>query len=677
MSLRTLRLLALATASLTACATDPTPTSTPQPNDPAEPTLPTRTPTVRPDPQPNPTDCSIPPPLDATWTTSTGLTQQVTRRVAATASSLFLFENTRLSRSTDQAQTWQQLEAPVDYVRAVAATSTDLFISGYANGVGNQVFRSTDDGATWQLAAGLDNVIVDTLRADSGIVTAGTHIWSPEAQTFQALPLPEDLFLDRLATDGTAYLGATYGGVFHSADGLEWTHVETLPDVSYPRLFLAGTQAWAIDSQGVLSRSSDGGLTFEQLQLGYAGGKALDVLLTDNALVIATTTGFLRSLDGGATFELTKDAQNPEVDAFFDNAQFLAGHADQLIAGGAAVEVSNDAAASWLDTPRILDATPLALGNSDRYLVASTADMGLHFSEGNDAWMPVDAANHVMKAMASTGDTTFMLLVQAFGSTAYFPDGDVVVSYDGGFTYDVAVRPNNNYMTTFDTLELAGGVLFLGSSSTVTSGGKAPGLAGGTGLWRSFDAGASWDAVNDGFPVVGADYNGDLFEAVLAVRGIGGEGASTQLLVSIANGGVLYSADAGDHFEATDLPPSDLGAPLAIDRLASSDRFAFAGSTVDAGTLLRFDATSKAWAPIDAGLPEAFTIHALSSHAGLLFAGLDAGDASGLYVSADEGDSWQKTDLVGVPVSLLVRGSTLFAGVRHGGLQSVELAPCQ
>jgi hypothetical protein len=33
--------------------------------------------------------------------------------------------------------------------------------------------------------------------------------------------------------------------------------------------------------------------------------------------------------------------------------------------------------------------------------------------------------------------------------------------------------------------------------------------------------------------------------------------------------------------------------------------------------------------------------------------------------------------LDGVPVSLLVRGSTLFAGVRDGGLQSIALGPCE
>ena len=54
--------------------------------------------------------------------------------------------------------------------------------------------------------------------------------------------------------------------------------------------------------------------------------------------------------------------------------------------------------------------------------------MALHFSEGNDEWIAVDASNHAMKAMASDGDKTFMLMVQALAGSAYFPDGDLIVS---------------------------------------------------------------------------------------------------------------------------------------------------------------------------------------------------------------------------------------------------------
>ncbi len=672
MSMRSFALAALGVVSLIACTPEVEPQQ--QPSAPEDPTTPTPS-TERPKTEPE--GCSVAAPVEGEWTISTGLVEQSTRRVAATDASLFLFEGARLLRSSDNGQSWAEIEAPASYLRAVAAVGGEVFLSGYANEVGNAVWRSQDEGASWQLADGLDNVIVNTLRADGGVVVAETRVWSTASESFETLTVPEDLFLDRVASDGETYLGATYGGVYRSSDGVEWLRVESLNDVFYPRLVVSGSLAFAIDSQGVFLRSIDGGATFEYVELGYAGGKALDVLVSDLAVVIATTTGFMRSLDAGATFELTKNAENPEVDAFFDSAQFLAGHGAFVVAGGAAVEVSTDAGASWLATPPILDATPWALGSSALYLVASTADMALHFSEGNDEWIAVDASNHAMKAMASDGDKTFMLMVQALAGSAYFPDGDLIVSYDGGFTYDVAVRPENNYMTTFDTFERAGGVLFLGSSSTVTTGSEAPGLAGGTGLWRSFDDGHSWDAVNDDFPVVGYGPTGNLFEAVLAIQGFGGEGEATELLVSVANHGVLYSDDAGERFELTALPASALGGPLAIDGFASNERFVFAGSKTDSETLLRFDPISKEWASVADGLPEAFTLQVLQSHGGLLFAGIDAGAASGLYVSPDEGDSWQKTDLLGVPVSLLVRGTTLFAGVRDGGLQSIELGPCE
>lgn len=670
MAIRTLGLTALGFVSLIACAPESDPR--PQPKDPDDPTTPVP---WREEARPTTRGCTIASPGEGAFDVSTNLVEESTRRVAATDASLFLFDGARVMRSSDGGTSWAAIQVPVSWVRGVAATGSDLFLSGYANEVGNAVWRSQDEGASWQITSGLEDVIVNTLRADGGVVVAETRIWSPAEETFTELSLPKEIFLDRVATDGETYLGATYGGVYRSGDGVDWARVESLNDVFYPRLVVEGSLAFAIDSQGVFSRSTDGGATFEYVELGYVGGKALDVLVSDGAIVIATTTGFLRSLDGGASFELTKNAQNPEVDAFFDSAQFLAGHGSFIVAGGQAVEVSTDAAASWLVTPPILDATPWALGSSALYLVASTADMGLHFSEGDDVWMDVDASNYAMKSMASDGDTSFMLLVQTLGGSAFFPDGALVVSRDGGFTFDAAIRPDDNYMTNFDTFERAGGVLFLGSSSTVASGTGT--TAGGTGLWRSFDEGESWDAVNDDFPVVGYGPTGDLFEAVLAVHGFGGEGENTQLLVSVANAGVLYSDDAGDRFELTAMPMSDFGGPLAIDSFASNESFVFAGSRVDAGTLLRFDPASKDWSSVAEGLPPGFAAETLLAFGGAVFVGVDAGSESGLYVSTNDGNSWQKTSLDGVPVSLLVRDETLFVGVRDGGLQSITLGPCE
>ncbi|MBL8742265.1 MAG: hypothetical protein JNK04_14250, partial [Myxococcales bacterium] len=263
MAFRRTGCMALAFATLVACSSETDPS--PPPGGPDDPTTPTPW-TER--PEPGPATCAMAPPVDVEWTTSTGLVERAVRRVAATDTSLFLFEGTRLSRSSDEGQSWQPLAVPVSYVRAVAASGNELFLSGYANDVGNAVWRSYDEGASWQLTDGLEDVIVNTLRADGGVVVAETRIWSGAAQAFEALPLPEDLFLDRVASDGETYLGATYGGVYRSGDGVEWTRVESLNDVFYPRLVVRGSLAFAIDSQGVFSRSTDGGATFEYVELG-------------------------------------------------------------------------------------------------------------------------------------------------------------------------------------------------------------------------------------------------------------------------------------------------------------------------------------------------------------------------------------------------------------------------
>jgi hypothetical protein len=281
-----------------------------------------------------------------------------------------------------------------------------------------------------------------------------------------------------------------------------------------------------------------------------------------------------------------------------------------------------------------------------------------------------------MSAIESVGSTSFMLLVRQIGGSGFLPDGELVVSSDGGFTYDVSVRPENNYMTNFDTLELTGGVLFLGSSSTVESGTGT--TAAGTGLWRSFDEGETWDSVSDDFSIVGYGPTGDLYDAVLAIHGYQGQAEDTELFVSVAQEGVFHSTDAGDHFEHLELPSGELGAPLSIDRFASSVKSVFASSGTDADVLLRWRSSNQAWAPASGGLPSGFVVLSLLAHGGVVFAGIDAADGgAGLYFSVDDGDSWQKTGLDRAVVSLLVRDDTLFAGVRDGGLQSLDLGPCE
>jgi hypothetical protein len=120
------------------------------------------------------------------------------------------------------------------------------------------------------------------------------------------------------STDSTIYIATGGGGIWKTTDGgAKWsTTTDTLPvltmgavalDPSNPSIVYAGAGGpWCCSAGGALYQSKNGGRTWQTLKASgvFANGIGINriVLPASGTLVVATTSGLFKSIDGGQSF---------------------------------------------------------------------------------------------------------------------------------------------------------------------------------------------------------------------------------------------------------------------------------------------------------------------------------------------------------------------------------------
>jgi photosystem II stability/assembly factor-like uncharacterized protein len=222
-------------------------------------------------------------------------------------------ESSGVFRSTNDGASWQQVGLGNMLVNAIAAYGNSSLYAGTASGV----FFSTDTGLTWTSAdSGLTNSYVWSLAFNTatspGCVFAGTlgnRIFRASAvgagwrQVYSGTG-NNGVYSLMFNASGHLFAGIQYGGVIHSLDnGETWTptalsgaNIYTIAINNSTGMIFAGTNG------GGVYRSADSGATWVPVNISLTNADVLSLAVNSTSgLVFAATVGggAFRSADNG------------------------------------------------------------------------------------------------------------------------------------------------------------------------------------------------------------------------------------------------------------------------------------------------------------------------------------------------------------------------------------------
>jgi photosystem II stability/assembly factor-like uncharacterized protein len=433
-----------------------------------------------------------------TWTPTSGLSAQIVNSFALKGSFVYAgFANINGSgifRSADNGNTWQSVASPI-------VKGDKIFVSDNAIIVAsdNFIWRSLSDGASWTLVEQFALTGINSFaRAGTKLFATGTTvIWTSldNGGSWTLTPFPDGA--SSLSSDGsTIYLGSG-SKVFKSTDmGGTWDDVSTgLGHGSILALLFDGTNLFAgtpADAAGIY-RSTNGGTSWEPAADGLPIGSNIRSMISFGGYVFAGTEadGIYRSSDHGDTWVKT-DASNNLLNHGL--VLTFCAKGDMLFAGAAnGIYRSTDGGATF---SRVINGFPTNTG---------VAAFSLTVSSGN-----IVAGVDVSVSPTSTIDAIFY-------------------SSDDGDTWHRANLPSE---VTFVPAVASDG-------SSLAYAGVITQHSSTTGLYKSSDAGITWDARTSSLT---ADLNR------MAVNGNNVLGSTLF--------GALYSLDFGEGWAGSSIPAS-------------------------------------------------------------------------------------------------------------------------
>jgi photosystem II stability/assembly factor-like uncharacterized protein len=533
---------------------------------------------------------------------------------------------------------WSHTTAASGGFAAALMSNSHSVLVGLENG---GVYRSTDDGTTWECAwAGLNGrgpggyAFVDLgsrILVSTGVgIAVSTNEGLSWSDANNGLPVLGSVITGfDVDPSGTVYASGSEG-VYHSNDsGVTWIRSATgLTDSLMASIRCAGSYVFAATYETGVFRSSDKGSTWQPTSNGLGSGQGMritDLTSMPGRVVAATRGGAYYSTDYGDTWNLATsglDSRTVSAVAAFDTI---------LVAGtyGSGAFRSTDKGVTWVSS-----STGWESGNVRAFCMHNGTLFG-----GNYGLQTLFRSTNygVTWAPIGNGITGRYLYSFAANSSRIFAANmfGVEASSDNGQTW---FAPPPLYGRAFFSVHLKDPVVFAGSA--------------GTGPYLSTDNGATWDTANGGTSGIGP-------VEVLSMT-------SDSLFVYAGTyHGVFRSSDNGASWERT------------INGLSDTTVYAFCSARghLYAGTRTGIFVSTNhgsSWAFLSNGAPT-YNVKSIVSLDSIILAATEYGSVPSTFRSTDFGLSWSPVTN-GVDASnavfqtLAVDGKSIFGGSTTQGV---------
>ena len=432
----------------------------------------------------------------------------------------------RLFRSTDNGATWIRTETGLrgHGVSSILCYNGEILAGTFTETVGAGVYRSTNDGDSWQQTS-LTNTILNSLINAAGVIFAGT--WNgvfrsdDGGDSWQQINegLTDTTILCLAGSSTGAVFASTYGGVFRLIDtvwtpideGLTTRHILNLAINADDDIFAAS------DGDGIY-RSTDGGDRWSQINSGLINTQIKSLAINSDGDLFAGTDvlysigkGVFRSTDNGDSWiesGLTEATVNSIV--INNNCVIFAGSQ-----GGKGVLRSTDNGLNWLEVGLQNTIVNMLVLNADDDIFAATFDGVYHSTEG-DTWTPTALPKTVVRSLAinSAGEIFAVTPQTVFrtsdnGNTwtqtglsnttilsiAINAIGDIFV----GTVYESGIYRSTDNGVTWSQTGLRDASLVV--SALTTYGQDNIFAATNKGVYSSTDNGDNWSQINDGLMI--------------------------------------------------------------------------------------------------------------------------------------------------------------------------------
>ncbi len=247
--------------------------------------------------------------VDAQWISSTGATTERVLCFVVKGSTVFAGTSNGVYRTTDDGATWEPVNSGLtDLFVFALSTSQNFIFAGTQSGI----FRTTDDGLSWSqfTTNGLPHVGVQALVAHDSSLFAGT--WgngvyrstddgSNWIQVNNGLTRP---FIMSMASIGVGLFSAAWGGAgiyWSTNEGASWNASSGLGENKETKA-IGGNESLmiAVTNSGVY-RSTNFGRNWSYANL--IDSTMTSMIVNGSIVLIGSEWGVNRSTDGGLTWQ--------------------------------------------------------------------------------------------------------------------------------------------------------------------------------------------------------------------------------------------------------------------------------------------------------------------------------------------------------------------------------------